>query len=534
MQIATTLDVLLASGCAAAVLLLAAERRRHRRRLADARHRADVLRRRVERAQCRERELVEEVRHLAAERLPALLASASDPGARVPAPRHARLATTEAGAALTSVLAQAGAGLVAEGRRVDEAARAVLRGATNRLQAMCYQIQTTVDDMLHRYDDPELAEQLAGLDHLNEQMLRRLQVTGVVCGAGAGLVRRRTPLRALVMGASSRIADYDRVRIVDHLSEPVAVVDSAAEPVAVVVAELLANAVHHSPGTLPVEAGLHQAPGGAVVVISDAGIGMSAEEFAHAKTLLSGSERVTLAELGDPPRSGLAAVGWLCHRHGISVTLEPSPYAGVRAVVLVPTGLLTTLPPEETPPIPLPVYTPHAGARLGGGAGSLAGVCCGATACVFGTLAVDGRDGERGRERERGGERGADAGAEGGAGEGPPPLPRRRRSGGGGAVVRPAAPGREAARPKGVAAPLVPRDPEEVAARIGALQRGTARGRAHLDPPRADSAVAPGQPLQAPQPLQSSQPFQAPRPYQSQPHGPHPALDVDPPDEKGS
>ncbi|MGP3971015.1 hypothetical protein [Streptomyces sp. 6N223] len=357
MQIAPVLVASLAAGCALAALLMVVwpwQRRRAavRRRAETARAESVALRKRLAEAERRERMLTEEIRHLATTRLPALARALRHAHVRVPGPRHQRLADSDAGRALASVLTSASAALMSERRRVDGAAQAAMRGATTKLQTMCYQMQTTVDEMLHKYDDPELAEQLTGLDYLNEQILRRLQVTRVVCGAGAGLVRTKSPLRGLVLGASSRIPSYERVQIVDHLPDPVAVVDRAAEPVAIVIAELLANAVHHSHGTLPVEVSLHQAHNGAVVVINDAGIGMNAEEFGKARRMLAGTEEVFLAELGDPPRSGFAAVGRLCRQYGLSVSLEPSHYAGVKAVVFVPAELLTTLDQDEQPPIP--------------------------------------------------------------------------------------------------------------------------------------------------------------------------------------
>jgi signal transduction histidine kinase len=453
MQIPPALVACLAAGCAVAVVLAALWPRQHRRaaiarrRAAAAREEAQALRGRLAEAGRRERLMAEEIDHLATTRLPALAKALRHPHVKVPEPLHEGLALTEGGQALAAVLTEVSGAVVGERRRVDGAAQAAMRGATTKLQTMCYQVQTTVDELLHKYDDPELAERLAGLDYLNEQILRRLQVTRVVCGAGAGLVRTKSPLRALVMGASSRIPSYDRVQIVDHLPEPIAVADRAAEPVAIMIAELLANAVHHSHGTLPVEVSLHQAHNGAVVVINDAGIGMNAEEFGKARRLLSGTEETILAELGDPPRSGFAAIGQLSRQYGISVSVEPSHYAGVKAVVFVPAELLSGVAAEDQPPIPAPVRERAPAAQP-----------------VPVAQPPPPPDPEPVPEPRPEPVPAAHTAPSGGP---PPPLPQRRN--------------RRSATREYTAAPAPsahPRDPREVAARMGALQRGTARGRA--------------------------------------------------------
>ncbi|WP_147450760.1 ATP-binding protein [Streptomyces hoynatensis] len=515
MHIPAALVVCLAVGSAAAVLGAALWPRR-RRHLAATTRRAEAaerelgeIRGRLAEAERRERLLTEEIGHLAGTRIPALATAARHSHVRLPGALHEELAHTEGGRALESLLEEAAAALAAERTRVDGAAQAAMRGATTKLQTMCYQLQTTVDELLHKYDDPDLAERLAALDYLNEQMLRRLQVTRVVCGAGAGLVRTKSQLHALVVGASSRIPSYERVRIDNHLAQPVAVADRAAEPVAIVVAELLANAVHHSHGTLPVEVSLHQAHNGAVVVINDAGIGMNAEEFEQARQLLTGSREIRLADLGDPPRSGFAAIGRLCHQYGIAVSLEPSHYAGVKAVLFVPGELLTVEEEERQPvphaatpdlatpavgPIAPPVRGPRAPrrepaadldpAQFTGEAGGPPAAPAAPPAGVTGEPPHPAAD-EAGEAGEADGADAPDAaGAVSPRATDPatgelPALPQRRHR----------RPERPSAADLADLEDTLARDPEDAASRMGALQRGTARGRAEVagDPTVDDS-----------------------------------------------
>jgi hypothetical protein len=63
---------------------------------------------------------------------------------------------------------------------------------------------------------------------------------------------------------------------------------------------------------------------------------------------------VDINRLGDPPRVGFAVVGVLAARYGFSVSVDTrSPYGGVRAVVFLPSVLLTRLDrPQAVRPAP--------------------------------------------------------------------------------------------------------------------------------------------------------------------------------------
>ncbi|WP_129840582.1 ATP-binding protein [Streptomyces sp. RFCAC02] len=522
MQIPAALVMCLAVGTACAVLfvvLLMRERRRAaaaRRRAETTAHRADAtdaqlaaLQSRLADVQRRERLVVEELVHLP-KRLPGLAQAARHPHVRIPSPRHAELKGSEAGTAVEAIMNGITEALVTERLRTDGAAQAAVRGATTTLQTMCYQMQSTVDDLLHKYDDPDLAHVLAGLDYLNEQILRRIQATRVVCGAGAGLVRSKSEIQALTVGASSRIPSYERVRIVSHLKEPVAVVDRAAEPVAVILAELMANAVHHSHGSLAVEVAVHRAHNGAVVTVSDAGIGMNADEYRRARRLLAAEDPIELAELGDPPRCGFAAVGQLCSAYGLSVSVEPSHYAGVKAVLFVPERLLTA-PAEKLQPLPIH-YAPQTGSPMAPQWGpepplspALTGQAPVAPGPFLGEASAPAPapapepEPEPEPVAESRPEPAAPPPQDPAPEAAPPPtgdlpaLPQRRNErrptwkyrkpiGDAGTTRRPDPDTDPAPDP----IPYL-RDPEDAASRMGAFQRGTARGRAAVDGPEPES-----------------------------------------------
>lgn len=462
-----------------------------------------------------------EVRHLAGARIPDTAAAL----AHAHVPVRGPLGTVDLGPDLEqyldSALEQVREAVTRERLRVDFAAQAAMRGATTTIQALLYQVQTLLQRMQEKYDDPLVAEDLLAADFLNEQALRRIQSTAVVCGAWPGLTRDNSHLADIVVGATSRITGYERVQVSNQLRDPVGVVARAVEPVAVVLTELIANALHYSHPELPVSVTLQQGSRGASVIVDDAGVGMHQDEITRAQQLMSGEETVLLTELGDPPRSGFAAIGRLVRQYGFATHVEASPYGGVRAIVHIPGEPLLTLIDEEeqplsamapmptggVPPLPGRSSTEHvpeapvASAAPAAPAAPAAAQPAPATP-AFGASgsrtpgeAADG-PGPSGAPGEPGGDPPAPASENG--------LPRRRRK-------RPAVPDDEPAHaraesdsaesrpesaPEDTPSPGAhpPSSPEESAQRWAAFQRGTESGRAAVDAAEAGENGA-GEPV---------------------------------------
>ncbi|WP_406263045.1 hypothetical protein OHT93_00360 [Streptomyces sp. NBC_00191] len=89
--------------------------------------------------------LKEETQHLLFTRLPALVAHLSSQLVPVPERADLAFAGTEVEQAHTSALEQVSQAVAAERHRVDEAAHAVMRGATTVIQAQSYQPQSKID-----------------------------------------------------------------------------------------------------------------------------------------------------------------------------------------------------------------------------------------------------------------------------------------------------------------------------------------------------------------------------------------------------
>ncbi|MDJ1134113.1 ATP-binding protein [Streptomyces iconiensis] len=513
-EIPVVLTVLLSVGTAAALVLGLALARSHQKtkrsrqrttaleaELRTAAHHHAALTTRVQATEA-------EVRHLAGARVPDLAASLAHSHVPVRGPLDPAIAGSALEEAFNSVLAQVDDAVVKERVRVDAAAQAAMRGASTTIQALLYQLQSLLQTMQEKHDDPFIAEDLLAADFLNEQALRRVQSTAVVCGAWPGLTRENSHLADIVVGAMSRLTGYERVQVTNQLRDPVGVVARAVEPVAVVLTELIANALHYSHPELPVAVTLQQGNKGASVIIDDAGVGMHTEELQQAARLMAGADTLLLTELGDPPRTGFAVVGQLVRQYGFTTYVEASPYGGVRAIVHIPGDPLLTLLDEAEQPMsamaPLPAASGSHRPPLPGRASTQhppVSQDLRARQDLPGT--ADARAGDPFAEP-------SDAGAEADDTE----LPRRRRRRSQNAPERdPAAAGHpqqpydatgpydaaapyDAVGPHATAAEGASASPEESAQRWAAFQQGTASGRAaaEAEAPSESGATDPSGP----------------------------------------
>ncbi|MBB5800921.1 hypothetical protein F4560_000689 [Saccharothrix ecbatanensis] len=314
---------------------------------------------RAEHAEAWARIRAEEEKHLVDARLPALAETLNHRPVEVPGPRHPQAA--EGDERVLALFADSVRNATARG---EQSARATLKSMMRAVQSLSNEQQVAISAMQDRHDDPDVLAGLMRIDHMNSQLNRRAQATAVLCGSWPGQQRSASALTDVVRGATSRIRDYLRINV--PAESDVAVISRAVEPVVLAVAELLDNGARHSPPTTSVEVNFQQAHNGMVVMIDDGGVGMTVEELQRAARLLTGDGGSDINRLGDPPQVGFAVIGVLAKRYGFRVSVDTrSPYGGVRAVVFLPTELLTrvskpampdnavALPPEQRPrPVP--------------------------------------------------------------------------------------------------------------------------------------------------------------------------------------
>ncbi|GAA2272558.1 MULTISPECIES: sensor histidine kinase [Kitasatospora] len=214
-----------------------------------------------------------------------------------------------------------------------------------RVQAIVHRQAQDLREMEDRHgNDPAVFDDLLRLDHGNALIGRLADSIAVLGGARPGRQwRRSVPLYSVLRGGISRILDYQRVDL--HPVSEVAVVGPAVEPLIHAVAELLDNATRYSPPQTRVHLTAVEVQTGIAIEIEDGGLSLSEEGRARAERMLREAQSgIDLNDLGETPRLGLAVVGRLAQAYGFQVSLRPSAYGGVRAVLIVPQELITTAP----------------------------------------------------------------------------------------------------------------------------------------------------------------------------------------------
>ncbi|MEV0180158.1 ATP-binding protein [Streptomyces sp. NPDC050625] len=406
----------------------------------------------------------EEVRHLVSARLPALEDTARQQSPAV-GPLDDRLADTEFAKCLDEVLARFAGAVEDAQSRADQSAKAALKASMRSIQALANEQQVSIAEMQDRHDHPHVLRDLLEIDHTNAQFGRRAQAIAVLCGSWPGRQRATSALIEVVRGATSRIRDYRRIRI--HGEVAIAVASRTVEPVVLAVAELLDNAARHSQPNTTVEVTIQTVHNGACVVIDDAGVGMDGQAAGHAAELLSGGHTSDVTRLGDPPRFGFAVIGVLARRYGFNVSVDTvSPYGGVRAVLFLPSALLTHLDatPERQPSGAPAAPTPDAAPARTADSPTVSAPASPAAATAVPTAhAVPAADPEPDPGT-------TEATTSGG-------LPKRRRRALRETAVQPAPP---------PADEVGGRSAEENARRMGAFARGTRSGRSAQHTPQED------------------------------------------------
>jgi signal transduction histidine kinase len=195
-----------------------------------------------------------------------------------------------------------------------------------------------IDRMELGEDDPERLAALFQIDQLATRMRRNSDSALVLAGHEApprwmGPVTLVDVLRAAV----SEIEQYDRVAL--DVQPAVCVTASAAIDVVHLLAELLENATIFSPTATQVIVSGRTAPdGGWLIIVTDRGTGIPEDQLRQLNGLLA-NPPLTDAAAGRP--IGLLAVAHLAARHGIKVTLGPSPTGGSTAEVHIPAALIS-------------------------------------------------------------------------------------------------------------------------------------------------------------------------------------------------
>ncbi|MFD5400146.1 ATP-binding protein [Streptomyces griseorubiginosus] len=189
--------------------------------------------------------------------------------------------------------------------------------------------------------DPALLERLYSIDHIAVRLRRNADSLMLLAGIRETVLDSGPlALTNVVRVALGQIEGFQRVSL--QAGTEVMVEPDIIGDLTLMVAELVENAVSFSPAGSPVEVIVKDSHEGALVVISDHGLGMSAERLAEENARLIRRERLDLV----PTKVlGLFVVGTLARRWEVGVTLSRTPGGGVTAEVTIPSSLLLTMSP---------------------------------------------------------------------------------------------------------------------------------------------------------------------------------------------
>ena len=220
--------------------------------------------------------------------------------------------------------------------------RQILASLGKRNQSLLHRQLRIIDTLEQQAESPSALGELFALDHLTTRMRRHAESLSIISGAApARSWSGPVPVIDVIRSAVSEIEDYRRVTTATDATETV--IAAAVTDVIHLLAELIENATLFSPSTTRVEVRAERVANGFAIEVEDRGLGME-----------PGQLTVINEQLADPPdfdvadadRLGLFVTGRLAARHAIQVSLAPSAYRGIKAIVLLPETIVIT-PPDS-------------------------------------------------------------------------------------------------------------------------------------------------------------------------------------------
>ncbi|MFI6249527.1 sensor histidine kinase [Streptomyces sp. NPDC051016] len=214
-----------------------------------------------------------------------------------------------------------------------------------RVQAIVHQQAHELREMEEDHGrNPEVFDDLLRIDH-GTALIGRLADSVSVLGGGRPGRQWPNPvaLYSVLRGAMSRILEYRRIEL--HSICQVNIKGTSVEPLIHAAAELLDNATRYSPPSTKVHVTAVEVQSGVCIEIEDAGVILNEEARDRLEGLLEKAKQgKDIQVLGENPRLGLSVVGRLCTTYNMDVSLRASAYGGVRAVLIVPSDMMTTDP----------------------------------------------------------------------------------------------------------------------------------------------------------------------------------------------
>ncbi|MEU1629527.1 nitrate- and nitrite sensing domain-containing protein [Streptomyces sp. NPDC020096] len=214
---------------------------------------------------------------------------------------------------------------------------AMFTNLSRRSECLVQRQLQLIDELEASEQSPSQLAYLFRLDHLATRMRRNNENLLVLAGEEQGRLWNRPVLLVdVVRAATAEVEQYERVTL-GELPD-VALSGHAATDVVHLVAELVENATEFSaPTTDVVVSGTTLVDGTVALDVTDAGLGMAAEELTKINKRFA---EPPLVDVAVSRRMGLFVVGRLAAKHQIRVRLEVAATDGIRAVVTLPRSLL--------------------------------------------------------------------------------------------------------------------------------------------------------------------------------------------------
>ncbi len=275
----------------------------------------------------------------AAERLAGPPAAAA-PGARGDAAALAASAGTAEvarAAAAIATLRQRAAAATASESGLRDGLRQVFVSLAKRNQSLLQRQLRLIDTLEQKAADPAALADLFSLDHLTTRMRRHAESLAILSGAAPGRSwREPVPVIDIIRASIAEVEDYKRVSVLTAAEDEV--VGPAVADMIHLLAELIENATLYSPSGTRVEIRAGRVANGFAVEIDDRGLGIEPGQLREINHQLASPPDFDLA---DADRLGLFVGAKLAAKHGVRVSLRPSPYGGTSAIALLPNSIVT-------------------------------------------------------------------------------------------------------------------------------------------------------------------------------------------------
>ncbi|HEY7013635.1 MAG TPA: nitrate- and nitrite sensing domain-containing protein [Streptosporangiaceae bacterium] len=212
----------------------------------------------------------------------------------------------------------------------------VFRNLARRSQSLLHRQLALLDAMERRASEPEALEDLFRIDHLTTRMRRHSEGLIILSGDSPGRGwRNPVPLVDVLRAAVAEVEDYTRIRVTTGTHA--GLIGPAVADVIHLIAELAENATIYSPPNAPVRIHGDVVGRGFAVEIEDRGLGIAEDKLAEINSNLAHPPQF---DLSGSEQLGLFVAGQLARRHDIRITLQPSPFGGITAIVLLPKALI--------------------------------------------------------------------------------------------------------------------------------------------------------------------------------------------------